>query len=235
MKVLVTGGAGYVGATVASACADAGIEPILLDDLSTGSSTAARRFCFYQGDYADPELVALILRNHRDLDAVVHCAARVSVPDSVLDPLGYHATNVAGLPGFIAALASAGCDRIVFSSSASIYDPATGPVLTEESPLRPHSPYAASKAMGERILGDAAQAGLIRGVALRYFNPIGADPGLRSGNRQPYPPHVLGRLMQAARESEPFVLAAATGQPRTGRRSVTTSMSGTSRSLMWPR
>ncbi|MBM7520317.1 UDP-glucose 4-epimerase GalE [Nocardioides nitrophenolicus] len=210
MKVLVTGGAGYIGSTVVSALLDAGHRPIILDDLSSGRAEFVRGLPFHRGDIADQPLIRRILTAHPDLRSVVHCAARVVVPESVTDPVGYYRTNVAGTLELAAALADGGVRDLVFSSSASVY--AAGPDagqalgLDEDAPLGPSSPYARTKAMMEAVLADVSAVTGLRTLALRYFNPMGADPALRTGPQQPVPAHVLGRLVECARRGEPFRL-----------------------------
>jgi UDP-glucose 4-epimerase len=217
MKVLITGGAGYIGSTIASACADAGHQPVILDDLSLGLAVFAQRFDNYRGDYGDRELVGRIFVEHPDIAAVVHCAASAVVPDSIAQPLTYYANNVAGMPGFLAALAAAGCQRVLFSSTAALYaTPEAELVVTEESPLSPQSPYAASKQMVERMLADVAAASELRAVALRYFNPIGADPQLRTGLQLAQPSHALGMIMAADAAGKPFTVTGTDWPTRDG-------------------
>jgi UDP-glucose 4-epimerase len=217
MKVLITGGAGYIGSTIASACADAGHEPVIVDDLSRGLRSFAERFAFYEGDYADRTLVRRVLAEHPDIAAVVHCAASVVVPESIADPLAYYANNIAGLPGFLAELQTSGCRRLVFSSTAALYgEPDAGLVVTETSVVTPESPYAASKQMAERILADVAAATDLRAVSLRYFNPIGADPQLRSGLPRLRSAAVLGRILAASEDGVPFTVTGVDWPTRDG-------------------
>ena len=95
MKILITGGAGYIGATIASACLDAGHTPVILDDLSTGRRAHVTGRIFYCGSIADSDLIRRIVADHSDIEAVIHCAARIIVPESIDDPLGYYDANVA--------------------------------------------------------------------------------------------------------------------------------------------
>jgi UDP-glucose 4-epimerase len=215
-KVLVTGGAGFIGSTIASACADAGIQPVILDDLSTGLRAFADRFTFYEGDYGDRELVARVLAEHPDIDIVVHCAASIVVPESVTEPLRYYDNNVAKLTGFLAELLRSGCHRFLFSSTAAMYDARPGLVVDETSPLNPLSPYAASKWMVERILADVAAATELRAISLRYFNPIGADPLRRTGLQLEHPSHALGKLLEAGASGTPFTVTGTDWPTRDG-------------------
>ncbi len=160
---------------------------------------------FYEGDIADGSLVDRIFSEHPDISAVVHCAALIVVPDSVADPIGYYEANVAKSLAFVGHLHRNGCDRIIFSSSASIYRAEDGSPVNEDSPLAPQSPYARTKAMCEEMFADIAVAGP-RVLSLRYFNPVGgADPKLRTGGLQlKRPSHALGMVIQAHEEGRPF-------------------------------
>lgn len=214
-KVLITGGAGYIGATVASACLDGGLIPIVVDDLSTGLERHVLNRHFYRGDIADDGVIDRVLDEHGDLYAVIHCAARVVVPESVADPLAYYASNVAASVALLRRLSDRGMSRFIFSSSASVYAEVEGGV-TEDAPLHPASPYARTKAMTEQILADAAVAGQIRAINLRYFNPVGVDPQLRTGPTSRHPSHVLGRIMAAAEEGSAFTITGSDWPTRDG-------------------
>lgn len=206
MEVLIAGGAGYIGGTVASACADAGMGPVILDSLVTGKRQFAGPHPFYGGDIADGALIDRIFAEHPAIGAVVHCAALIVVPDSVADPMAYYRANVTKSLEFTAHLLRNGCERMIFSSSASIYR--AGPDLTvnEDSAIDPQSPYARTKALCEAMLADIAAAHPIRVLSLRYFNPIGADPRLRTGLQLRQPSHALGQMIQAMRERRPFLI-----------------------------
>jgi UDP-glucose 4-epimerase len=216
MKVLVAGGAGYIGSTIASACLDAGHEPVILDDLSTGCAAFTVGRPFVLGDMADAAAVDEVFMRHPDIGLAVHCAAHVVVPDSVRDPLSYYFNNVAKTVAFAGHLRRNGCRRLLFSSSAAVYAFPNGGPVTEDSPIAPASPYGRTKVMVEQILADAARAGDLDAVALRYFNPIGADPMLRTGQQMPAPTHALGRLLAAHRSGGPFVVAGTDWPTRDG-------------------
>ncbi|WP_417508317.1 UDP-glucose 4-epimerase GalE [Microbacterium sp.] len=216
MKALITGGAGYIGSTVATACLEAGIEVVILDDLSAGREEFGQNRSLYVGDIADAEVLRQIVRDHPDIDVVVHCAARIVVPESVADPLGYYDTNVGKTITMLQNLRALGLSRVVFSSSAAVYVGEGGGGVDEDAALAPASPYAATKAMAEGILSDASQAGGIRAIALRYFNPIGADPGLRTGLQNPTPSHALGKIMQARAAGKPFAITGTDWPTRDG-------------------
>ncbi|GAB3631150.1 UDP-glucose 4-epimerase GalE [Microbacterium shaanxiense] len=216
MKALITGGAGYIGSTVATACIEAGIETVVLDDLSTGLEEFGAERNLYIGDIADREIIERITTDHPDIDAVVHCAARIVVPESVADPLGYYDTNVGKTVTLLSNLRRCGIARVVFSSSAAVYFGEGGEGVDETAPLAPSSPYASTKAMVEAILSDAAKSGDLRAIALRYFNPIGADPRLRTGLQSPTPSHALGRIMRARAAEEAFTITGTDWETRDG-------------------
>lgn len=216
MKVLITGGAGFIGSTVATACREAGMETVILDDLSTGLAAFAEGSPLYVGDIADGDLVDRIAAEHPEIHAVVHCAAKIVVPESVERPLDYYENNVSKGIDLLRHLERHGIGRLVFSSSASIYQASADFTVDESSAIRPMSPYAATKAMFESILRDNALAGGIRSLSLRYFNPIGADPRLRTGLQNPAPSHALGRLMDLYRQGQPFTITGVDWPTRDG-------------------
>jgi UDP-glucose 4-epimerase len=206
MRVLIAGGAGYIGSTVASACLDAGVSPVILDSLVTGRREFAAGRKFYEGDIADGSLVDRIFSEHPDIGAVIHCAALIVVPDSVADPVGYYRANVAKSLDFVTHLLRNGCGRLIFSSSAAIYRAGDDLSVDEDSPIDPQSPYARTKAVCEAMFADIAAAQPIRVVSLRYFNPIGADPAMRTGLQLLRPTHALGQMIRARDESGPFLV-----------------------------
>jgi len=195
MKILITGGAGYIGSTIGSALIDAGHTPVILDSLVTGRKEFTKGRDFYRGDIADQQLVTKIFKDHPDIYATIHCAALIIVPESTEKPYLYYRENVAKSLELFHALEQAGCRRLVFSSSASIYDVVPGFMVTESAPLNPISPYARTKYMMEMILKDFCTAYGMAGIALRYFNPIGADPDMRTGLQIANPSHALGKLV----------------------------------------
>jgi UDP-glucose 4-epimerase len=198
MKFLITGGAGYIGSTICSALEDSGHTPVILDSLITGREEFTRNRIFYKADIADRSAVETVLRDHPDIKATVHCAALIVVPESVSNPYDYYVDNVAKSLELFKSLSDLGYPRLVFSSSASIYDVVPGFMVTEEAPLKAISPYARTKFMMEMILKDFCEAYGMKGIALRYFNPIGADPKMRSGIHVKNPTHVLGKLVDTA-------------------------------------
>jgi UDP-glucose 4-epimerase len=216
MKVLIAGGAGYIGSTVASACSDAGIAPVILDRLLTGRREFTAGRAFYDGDIAEGPLVDRIFAEHPDIGAVIHCAALIVVPDSVSDPVCYYRANVAKTLEFTAHLLRNGCRRLIFSSSAAIYKPREDLTVDEDSAIDPQSPYARTKAVCEAMLADIAAAEPLRVLSLRYFNPIGADPKMRTGLPLRRPTHALGKMILAHEEDVPFVITGTDWPTRDG-------------------
>ncbi|MBF9070258.1 UDP-glucose 4-epimerase GalE [Streptacidiphilus fuscans] len=216
MKVLITGGAGFIGSTVASACLDAGFTPVILDSLVTGRREFTEGRAFYEGDIADGELVDRVFADHPDIAATIHCAALIVVPESVSAPLHYYRENVAKTVALVEHLQRNGCERLLFSSSASIYRPGEDFSVDEGSQLDPLSPYARTKMLTELIFKDTAEASSLRVLSLRYFNPIGADPALRTGLQTPAPSHALGKLVQARSAGRPFLLTGTDWPTRDG-------------------
>lgn len=203
-KALICGGAGYIGSTVASCLADNGFQFVILDDLSTGRREFVRDFPFFEGDKSDNTLVDEIFRQHPDIDIAFDFAAKIVVPDSVSDPAGYYDSNVSKSLAFVRSLLRNQCHRLVFSSSASIYAVSSDLSVDESSPVAPTSPYARSKVIFETILKDISAASDLKVISLRYFNPIGSDPKLRTGLQLPFPSHALGKLIQAYSSGVPF-------------------------------
>ncbi|MGH3735597.1 MAG: UDP-glucose 4-epimerase GalE [Micromonosporaceae bacterium] len=205
MKILVTGGAGYIGSTVASALINAGHQPVILDSLVTGRRDFVAGRQFYEGDIADGRVIDQLFTEHPDIEAVVHCAALIVVPESVREPLRYYDNNVAKTTALLGHLLRHDCRRLVFSSSASIYQPDPSDFAVDEtSPVLPASPYARTKAMVESVLADVAATGEFGAVSLRYFNPIGADPRLRTGLQTVNPSHALGKMIEAWEDGSVF-------------------------------
>ena len=198
MKVLVTGGAGYIGSTVCSALLDAGHTPIILDSLITGREEYTRGRIFYNGDFADRALLERIFFEHPQVQCTIHMAALIVVPDSVAQPYEYYRENVSKTIELLNILKSRGINKFVFSSSAAIYDTVPGFTVTEDSPLNPLCPYSKTKHIVEQILGDFSAAYSMKAISLRYFNVIGADPELRTGLQNRSPSHILGKLVSVA-------------------------------------
>ncbi|HJU32124.1 MAG TPA: UDP-glucose 4-epimerase GalE [Hyphomicrobiaceae bacterium] len=191
MSVLVTGGAGYIGSHMALELLDAGEDVVIIDNLSTGVAwTVPAGAAFVRGDVGDQELVGQVLDSHK-VDAIVHFAGSVVVPDSVSDPLGYYLNNTVKSRALLEAAVKHGVGRFIFSSTAAVYGMTGDAPVDEDAPLAPLSPYGSSKRMTEIMLADVSQATGLRYVALRYFNVAGADPRRRSGQSTPRATHLI--------------------------------------------
>ena len=198
MTVLVTGGAGYIGSHMVLELVDAGERVLVLDDLSTGYDWAfAAGVPLVVGNSGDQELVGRLLRDE-GVDAIIHFAASIVVPDSVRDPLGYYRNNTVNTRALIECAVKAGVRNFIFSSTAAVYgNPAETPV-TEDATLQPISPYGWSKLMSEVMLRDASRAHGLNHVILRYFNVAGADPRCRAGQSTRCATHLIKVAVEAA-------------------------------------
>jgi UDP-glucose 4-epimerase len=157
-----------------------------------------------------------VFTEHPDISAVVHCAALIVVPDSVADPVGYYRANVVKSLEFAGHLLRNGCGRLIFSSSAAIYKASEDLTVDEDSPIDPQSPYARTKAVCEAMFADIAAAEPLRVLSLRYFNPIGVDPKMRTGLQLRRPTHALGKMIQAQEDGVPFVITGTNWPTRDG-------------------
>jgi len=198
MAVLVTGGAGYIGSHMVHELVDAGEHVVVLDNLSTGHRWAvAEGVPLIVGETGDQPLVARLLREH-SIDAIIHFAASIVVPDSVRDPLGYYRNNTANSRALIECAVNGGVRNFIFSSTAAVYgNPATIPV-PEDAPTLPISPYGWSKLMTEIMLRDASHAHGLAHIVLRYFNVAGADPKGRTGQSSATATHLIKVAAEAA-------------------------------------
>ena len=179
-KILVTGGAGYIGSHVVRQLTDAGQPVVVLDNLSTGFPDAVIGAELVVGDTGDRELVSRLLADH-GVDTVLHFAAHTIVPESVEKPLKYYGNNTCSTRNLLECCDEAGVKHFIFSSTAAVYGIPDGPECNEDSPLSPINPYGTSKLMSEMMLRDLGHAGDMRHVILRYFNVAGSDPGGRIG------------------------------------------------------
>lgn len=207
MRVLVTGGAGYIGSFAVRRLIEAGHEPVVLDDLSRGHRAALPAGVrLVERSFADSREVAALL-GRESIEAVLHFAGRCVVDESVREPLAYHATNLAGGIRLLEACLAAGVRRFVFSSSAAVYGaPGEGPV-PEDSPLRPVSPYGRAKRAFEEVLSDLAAAGGFAAASLRYFNAAGAAADGSAGEDHRPETHLVPRLLAvAARGDGPLTI-----------------------------
>ncbi len=198
MTVLVTGGAGYIGSHMVLELIDAGERVVVLDNLSTGFRWAIPDGVpLVIGDFGDEELVARLIREN-GIESIIHFAAKIVVPDSVSDPLGYYLNNTAKARSLIACAVAGGVKKFIFSSTAAVYgEPQQNPV-TEGETLKPINPYGRSKWFVEMMLEDTAKATDLRYVVLRYFNVAGADPKGRTGQSTANATHLIKVAVQSA-------------------------------------
>ena len=199
MSVLVTGGAGYIGSHMAWELVDHGEDVVVLDDLSTGFEWAVpQRAELVVGDVGDSALVQDLIES-RNIEAILHFAGSIVVPESVENPLKYYENNTAKSRELIASAVAGGIDKFIFSSTAAVYGaPLTVGPIREDAILNPRSPYGSSKLMTEIMLRDAAKAHELRYVMLRYFNVAGADPKGRTGQSTANATHLIKVACEAA-------------------------------------
>jgi UDP-glucose 4-epimerase len=195
-KVLVSGGAGYVGAHACKVLARAGFIPVVFDDLSTGRRAAVRFGPLEEGDLADRDRLEAVFAAH-DPVAVMHFAALSLVGDSVRDPGHYWRVNVTGALNLIEAALGAGCRRLIFSSTCATYGDQDGVLLDEHSVQRPINAYGGSKRAIEDMLRDFGTAAGLESVIFRYFNVAGADPEAEVGESHDPETHLVPLLLQA--------------------------------------
>ncbi|MGH8221445.1 MAG: UDP-glucose 4-epimerase GalE [Woeseiaceae bacterium] len=213
MRILVTGGAGYIGSHVVRQLGEAGHDVVVLDNLSTGHEWAVLAGRLVRVDLGDGDALERVFAEGSPFDAVMHFAASIVVPESVSEPLKYYRNNTINLLALLETCARHGVPRLVFSSTAAVYGLPPGGRVTEESPLAPISPYGASKMMAERILMDAAAATGLRYAILRYFNVAGADPQGRIGQATADATHLIKVACETALGRRPAMPIYGTDYP----------------------
>jgi UDP-glucose 4-epimerase len=198
MTVLVTGGAGYIGSHMVLDLVAADEPVVVLDNLSTGFSWAVTQGVpLVVGESGDRALVTRLIREH-GIDAILHFAASIVVPDSVADPLGYYYNNTVNSRALFECAVQNGVRHIIFSSTAAVYGNPTEIPVTERAPTQPISPYGSSKLMSEIMLRDAGRAHDLKYVILRYFNVAGADPQGRTGQSTKGATHLIKVAVETA-------------------------------------
>ncbi|MFN4040257.1 MAG: UDP-glucose 4-epimerase GalE [Brevundimonas sp.] len=199
-RILVTGGAGYIGSHTAKALAEAGYSPVVFDDLSNGHRAAVQWGPLVVGDVRDADALTRCMREHR-IDAVIHFAGLIEVGRSAIEPDRFWDVNLGGVAAVLSAMRRARVERLVFSSTAAVYgqplDDGPAP-LVESLPLQPINPYGDSKLAGERLISACARAYGLQAVALRYFNACGADRDGRLGEAHRAESHLIPLAIEAA-------------------------------------
>ena len=204
MKVLVAGGAGYIGSHTVKALLRGGFETVVCDDLSTGRRELVVPGCrFIVADLLDREAVRGIFREHADIAAVIHFASLIQVGESYRDPLKYYRHNLGTSLNLLDGCIEAGIGRFIFSSSAAVYGVPRSQPITEDHPLEPSNPYGATKAVVERVLADLERAHGMRYVSLRYFNAAGADPDGDLGEMHDPETHLIPNVLLSALGKKP--------------------------------
>jgi UDP-glucose 4-epimerase len=198
MTILVTGGAGYIGGHTVIGLLDRGEIPVVLDDLSTGVRTAVpSNVPLIVGDAGKVELVTRVIREYR-INAILHFAAKIVVPESIADPLGYYLSNTVKTRALLEAAVNCNVRHLVFSSTAAVYGNPDRTPVSEEAVPAPLSPYGMSKLMSEQMLRDASAAYDFTHVILRYFNVAGADPAGRHGQTTRNATHLIKVALETA-------------------------------------
>lgn len=211
-KILVTGGAGYIGSHVVRQLGQAGEDVLTLDNLSTGFEAAVTTGDFVLGDTGDAALLETVF-SENNIDTVMHFAAHTVVPESVSDPLKYYRNNTASSRTLLEAAANHGVKNIVFSSTAAVYGIPAGGLASEDSATQPINPYGTSKLMTEWMLRDLSAAGGPNYVALRYFNVAGCEPTGTIGQSTPKATLLVKVACEAATGRRPGVSIFGTDYP----------------------
>jgi len=212
-RVLVTGGAGYIGTQTCKQLAKAGYSPVVYDNLINGHAESVQWGVLEEGDIGDRARLLEVLEKHQPI-AVIHLAALKAVGESIKEPGKYYQNNVCGTLNLLDTLREKGIDKIVFSSTAAVYGtPSTFSPIQENARLDPINPYGQSKHMVERILADYRTAYGLEYVALRYFNAAGADLHLECGEHSKYPKNLIPIVLQVAKGEREFLEIYGTDYP----------------------
>lgn len=204
MKVLVVGGAGYIGSHVVRDLIDNGYDPIVFDNMSSGHEWAISNKILVRGDLADKEGIWKLFATHQ-FEAVMHFASFIQVGESVADPLKYYDNNVANTINLLSLMKKAGVNKFVFSSTAAVYGtPDTVPIY-ENALLHPENPYGRSKLMVEEILADCEIAWGLQSARLRYFNAAGAHPSGEIGEAHNPESHLIPIILQVPLGQRDFI------------------------------
>jgi hypothetical protein len=221
-RILVTGGAGFIGSHTAKLLAASGLEPVVYDNLTTGNRDSVRWGPFVHGDILGTPHLARTITRYRPV-AVIHFAASAYVGESVEDPAKYYRNNITGTQSLLDACLQSGVDKVIFSSSCATYGVPSHLPIGEGTPQEPINPYGRTKLIAEHMLRDYAAAYGLRYVALRYFNACGADPEGEIGEWHDPETHLIPRALMATAGAIPFLESSATTTtPPTAHASATT-------------
>ena len=205
MKVLITGGAGYIGSHMALSLLDEGNEVVILDNLSTGfKNLIPKKSIFIEGDIENLDLVNKLLCEY-NFDAVAHFAGSIKVEESVSDPFKYYENNAFKTLKFINLLSKSNTKNLIFSSTAAVYGLSNKELISESTPLNPINPYGSSKLMSERMIQDLSKSSDLKFFILRYFNVAGADPLQRSGQSFEGATHLIKVCIECALRKRKFL------------------------------
>lgn len=197
-KILITGGAGYIGSHIVWALYDQGIKAIVLDDLSTGVKEGLPEDVdLYIGDYADKSLLEKIWTEQGQIESIIHMAGKISPEESLKHPLYYYQENTGKAALLLDFCVSKNIQNVLFSSTAAVYAPSIDGYVDEDSLCAPATPYGSSKYMTEKIIQDAAKAAGFHYAILRYFNVAGADPKGRTGQNDPHAKNLFAMMTKA--------------------------------------
>ncbi len=204
-KILVTGGAGYIGSHTCKALHAKGFIPVTYDNLSRGHRAAVRWGPLIEGDIHDHSKLTHVMKTE-NIRAVLHFAAYAYIQESVENPQMYFKNNVEGSILLVEAMAQAGVKNLIFSSTCATYGESNQTTIDENHPQNPINPYGLSKLMVERILEKYKELGVLDFCALRYFNGAGADADLEIGETHDPEPHLIPRLIQKILDGEPVAI-----------------------------
>ena len=204
MKVLICGGAGYIGSNMTALLAAEGHDPVVFDNLSTGHRAAVQQAELIEGDLGDYDLLVRTLKDRR-IEAVMHFAAFIEVAESVKAPLKYYRNNLCNTQNLLAAMETAGVRKFVFSSTAAVYGIPREIPITEDSPKEPINPYGQTKWAVERMCHYQSRAGKLRYASLRYFNACGAGHNATLGEDHRPESHLIPLTIQAAMGKRPAI------------------------------
>ena len=197
MRILVSGGAGYIGSNMTAMLAAEGFEPIVFDNISTGHKAAIGQTEFVKGNLADYELLVETLKRYK-VEAIMHFAALIEVGESVQMPLKYYHNNLSCTQNLLSAAEALGVDKFVFSSTAAVYGMPKEVPITEQAHTEPINPYGQTKLAAEKMCYYQSQTGKLRYASLRYFNACGAGNNCRLGEDHRPESHLIPLLIRAA-------------------------------------